>query len=48
LGLSVTYGITRPHGGAIEVRLTEGQGAIFEMELPSLARASNGGSYGQE
>jgi signal transduction histidine kinase len=35
LGLSTVYGIVRQHGGAIAVRSTPGQGASFDVFLPS-------------
>jgi two-component system, NtrC family, sensor kinase len=34
LGLAVTYGIIREHGGAIEVSNRRGGGASFHLELP--------------
>lgn len=34
LGLSVAYGIVREHGGTINVDSTEGEGTVFELELP--------------
>jgi len=36
LGLSVSYGIVKEHGGNIEVESTEGQGTIFTVILPLL------------
>jgi signal transduction histidine kinase len=34
LGLSVSYGIIRDHGGAIEVESTVGRGSLFRVRLP--------------
>jgi two-component system NtrC family sensor kinase len=36
LGLSVSYGIVKEHGGNIEVESAEGQGTIFTVILPAL------------
>lgn len=41
LGLSVSYGIVRDHGGRIEVTSSRGQGSTFEVILP-LREASDG------
>ncbi len=34
LGLPVSYGIIKAHGGSITVRSTQGQGACFQVTLP--------------
>jgi signal transduction histidine kinase len=34
LGLSVSYGIIRDHGGAIEVETEVGRGTLFRIRLP--------------
>ena len=36
LGLSVSYGIIRNHGGSIEVQSEVGSGTTFTIELPLL------------
>ena len=38
LGLSVSYGIVREHGGDIEVETAVGQGSAFAVLLPALDR----------
>jgi PAS domain S-box-containing protein len=38
LGLSICYGIVHDHGGRISVESTEGEGAVFTVELPRDAR----------
>lgn len=42
LGLSVSYGIVRRHGGFIQVDSTEGKGSTFTVSLP-LTQDENGG-----
>jgi two-component system NtrC family sensor kinase len=37
LGLSVSYGIVRDHGGTVEVESTIGRGSLFRVRLPLLA-----------
>jgi len=34
LGLSVSYGIIRDHGGVIAVESTPGRGSLFRVRLP--------------
>jgi len=34
LGLSVSYGIIRDHGGSIEVESTPGRGSLWRVRLP--------------
>ena len=36
LGLSVSYGIVRQHGGTLEVASEEGKGSTFTIVLPAL------------
>jgi two-component system NtrC family sensor kinase len=46
LGLSVSYGIIRDHGGSIEVESEVGRGTLFRIRLPlrpTKRRDSNGG-----
>jgi signal transduction histidine kinase len=38
LGLSVSYGIIKEHGGKIEVKSTPGKGSSFRMEFPTASR----------
>jgi CheY-like chemotaxis protein len=39
LGLSTVYGITRQHGGWVEVASRIGEGSTFRVYLPALAKA---------
>jgi signal transduction histidine kinase len=43
LGLSVSYGIVRDHGGSLEVKSTVGEGSLFRIRLP-VAPAGQPGS----
>ena len=36
LGLAVSYGIIQKHGGEIELRSVEGEGAVFTVDIPIL------------
>jgi CheY-like chemotaxis protein len=40
LGLSMVYGVVKQHGGMIRVRSAAGQGATFEIDLPTADVAS--------
>jgi PAS domain S-box-containing protein len=39
LGLAVSYGIIREHGGNVEVESRPGHGSIFRLEFPSLRKS---------
>ena len=41
LGLAVTYGIVREHGGSIDVQSKPGEGARFQLEFPLARKAVN-------
>ena len=41
LGLSVSYGIVRDHGGSLEVESTVGRGSLFRVRLPVQSRRSD-------
>jgi len=43
LGLSVSYGIVKDHGGDIQVESTEGEGATFTLILPLRKESEAGG-----
>ena len=34
LGLSMSYGIIRDHGGSIEIESASGYGSLFRVQLP--------------
>ena len=42
LGLSVTYGIVKEHGGEIRLESEEGEGTTFIITLPALPAAAAG------
>lgn len=39
LGLAVSYGIIREHGGSVQVESRLGHGSVFRLEFPSLKKA---------
>ena len=41
LGLAVTYGIVKEHGGSIDVQSKPGEGARFQLEFPLARKAVN-------
>ena len=41
LGLSVSYGIVRDHGGSLEVESSLGRGSLFRIRLPVQCRVSH-------
>ncbi len=41
LGLSVSYGIVRDHGGSLEVETEVGRGSVFRVRLPVESRRSD-------
>ena len=43
LGLSVSYGIVRDHGGTIEVESALDRGSLFRIRLPLQPRMANAG-----
>jgi len=46
LGLSVSYGIVKRHGGAIDVESVEGRGTTFTVRFPAAGDAPAGGKGG--
>ncbi len=44
LGLSVSYGIIKNHGGRVDVKSREGEGTRFSIYLPAVAELSGSGS----
>jgi signal transduction histidine kinase len=42
LGLSVSYGIVRDHGGSLEVDSAVGRGSLFRIRLPVQCDGPNG------
>jgi signal transduction histidine kinase len=44
LGLSVSYGIARDHGGSLEVESSAGRGSLFRIRLPLEAAEADGRS----
>ena len=37
LGLAISFGLVRDHGGTIVARSSEGQGSTFTVTLPAIA-----------
>lgn len=48
LGLSVTYGIIKNHGGTVDVRSTPGEGTTFIIEVPVVAAAERAEKQGRK